>query len=286
MKINDYPSYLKEARALTILMIYTARSGHPGGSLSVIDILSVLANEYLEWSINFQDDFSKNSLILSKGHACPALYAVASMNDLIPKEEITTFRKINSRLQGHPDLKQFSWLGSSTGSLGQGFSVGIGHAMAAKNLNIKKNVFTILGDGELQEGQVWEGAMVAAHHNLNNLCAIIDYNKMQSDDLNENISGLEPLADKWSSFGWNVIEIDGHNIGEIIESIDISISNSTSPSVIIANTVKGKGVGFMENIPKWHGSVTMSEKELELSLIDIGYKDKEYEAFLEKYGVN
>tara|TARA_B100000963_G_scaffold217048_1_gene189257 strand:+ start:3069 stop:3935 length:867 start_codon:yes stop_codon:yes gene_type:complete len=286
MKQKDYLAYQKEARALTLLMIYTARSGHPGGSLSVIDILSVLANEFLEWDENYKHEFDKNALILSKGHACPALYAVAAMNGLINKDEITSFRKINSRLQGHPDVKQLPWLGSSTGSLGQGFSVGIGNAIAAQNLGVTKNVFTILGDGELQEGQIWEGAMVAAHHNVSNLCAIIDYNKMQSDDLNINISNLEPLGDKWSSFGWNVIEINGHDINEIYNSIDESISNQNMPSVIIANTIKGKGVKYMENVPKWHGSVTMSYEELELSFSDIGYEKEEFQSFLNKYGVN
>ena len=175
-------NFIKEARALTLIMIYTARSGHPGGSLSVLDIINVLANNFLDWKDQYQHSFKNDILILSKGHACPALYAVAAMHGLIEKDEILSFRKINSRLQGHPDLKQFPWLGSSTGSLGQGFSVAIGQALAAKHIGVNKKVYTILGDGELQEGQVWEGAMSAAHHNLNNLCAIIDYNKLQSDD--------------------------------------------------------------------------------------------------------
>ena len=275
----------KHARALTLIMIYTARSGHPGGSLSAIDIISVLANKYLNWSSEYEFSFEKNSLILSKGHACPALYAVAAVHKLIDEKEILTFRKINSRLQGHPDLKQFSWLGSSTGSLGQGFSVGIGQAMAARHIKSNKHVFTILGDGELQEGQVWEGAMSASHHNLGNLTAIIDYNKLQSDDFNKNIMNLEPLASKWASFGWHVQEIDGHNLEDINTSIETAISIDEKPSLIIANTIKGKGVDFMENIPKWHGSVTMSLDELHESILSLGYSEDELVILLNNFGI-
>jgi len=279
----DYTN--KHARALTLIMIYTARSGHPGGSLSSIDIISVLADKYLNWSSEYEFSFEKNSLILSKGHACPALYAVAAVQKLIDEKEILTFRKINSRLQGHPDLKQFSWLGSSTGSLGQGFSVGIGQAMAARHIKSNKHVFTILGDGELQEGQVWEGAMSASHHNLGNLTAIIDYNKLQSDDFNKNIMNLEPLASKWTSFGWHVQEIDGHNLEDINTSIETAISINEKPSLIIANTIKGKGVDFMENIPKWHGSVTMSLDELYESILSLGYSEDELVTLLNNFGI-
>jgi transketolase len=279
----DYTN--KYARALTLIMIYTARSGHPGGSLSSIDIISVLADKYLNWSSEYEFSFEKNSLILSKGHACPALYAVAAVQKLIDEKEILTFRKINSRLQGHPDLKQFSWLGSSTGSLGQGFSVGIGQAMAARHIKSNKHVFTILGDGELQEGQVWEGAMSASHHNLGNLTAIIDYNKLQSDDFNKNIMNLEPLASKWTSFGWHVQEIDGHNQEDINTSIETAISINEKPSLIIANTIKGKGVDFMENIPKWHGSVTMSLDELYESILSLGYSEDELVTLLNNFGI-
>ena len=275
----------KHARALTLIMIYTARSGHPGGSLSAIDIISVLANKYLNWSSEYEFSFEKNSLILSKGHACPALYAVAAVQKLIDEKEILTFRKIDSRLQGHPDLKQFSWLGSSTGSLGQGFSVGIGQAMAARHIKSNKHVFTILGDGELQEGQVWEGAMSASHHNLGNLTAIIDYNKLQSDDFNKNIMNLEPLASKWTSFGWHVQEIDGHNLEDINTSIETAISIDEKPCLIIANTIKGKGVDFMENIPKWHGSVTMSLDELHESILSLGYSEDELVILLNNFGI-
>jgi transketolase len=273
------------ARALTLIMIYNAKSGHPGGSLSVIDIIDVLAKEYLNWSHNYNHSFEKNSLILSKGHACPALYAIAAVYGLIDEKEILTFRKLNSRLQGHPDLKQFDWLGSSTGSLGQGFSVGIGHAMAAKHLALDKNVFTILGDGELQEGQVWEGAMSASHHNLDNLITIIDYNKLQSDDFNKNIMNLEPLNSKWSSFGWHTQEINGYIHEEILQAIKIAVSTKEKPSLIIAHTVKGQGVDFMENVPKWHGSVTMSMSELRESILSLGYFENELDELLNNFSI-
>lgn len=276
----------KYSRALTLIMIYTARSGHPGGSLSVIDLISALAKKYLKWSSDYKYSFDNDSLILSKGHACPALYAIAAVNQLFDEKEILTFRKLNSRLQGHPDLKQFSWLGSSTGSLGQGFSVGIGHAMAAKHIGSKKNVFTILGDGELQEGQVWEGAMSASHHNLHNLIAVIDYNKLQSDDFNKNIMNLEPLSEKWESFGWHTQEIDGHNEGDILKAVENAILTNNRPSLIIANTVKGKGVSFMENVPKWHGSVTMSREELDESILSLGYSKTELINLLNKFGIS
>ena len=278
-------NFIKEARALTLIMIYTARSGHPGGSLSVLDIINVLANNFLDWKDQYQHSFKNDILILSKGHACPALYAVAAMHGLIEKDEILSFRKINSRLQGHPDLKQFPWLGSSTGSLGQGFSVAIGQALAAKHIGVNKKVYTILGDGELQEGQVWEGAMSAAHHNLNNLCAIIDYNKLQSDDFNKNIMNLEPLHEKWSSFGWHVQEIDGHQYDEINEAIKNANKFDTKPSLIISHTIKGKGVEFMENVPKWHGSVTMSLHELKESLFCLGFSNSETDELLQKYKI-
>ncbi len=255
----------ENARRLCLTGIYHAKSGHPGGSLSCIEILTYLfsANE-------IGKDNSQSHLILSKGHAAPSLYAVAAEFEILKREEIITFRKMNSRLQGHPYSITTPWVTTSTGSLGQGLSVGMGMALGFKYQKKIDNVFVVMGDGEMQEGEVWEAAMAAAHHNLNNLRVIIDYNKLQSDDLNSNIMGLEPLAEKWRAFNWQVIEINGHDFQEIGASLDSADQHRFGPTVIIAHTIKGKGVRYMENVPTWHGSVTMNEEELRIALTDLG----------------
>lgn len=253
----------QNARRFCLAAIYYAKSGHPGGSLSSIDLLTFLFQEN-----NFGIKNSTSHLILSKGHAAPALYAVALEYGLVNFEQLKRFRKINSQLQGHPHSITTPWVSTSTGSLGQGISVGMGMALGFKYQKQSDKVFVLMGDGEMQEGEVWEAAMAAAHHKLNNLRVIIDYNKMQSDDLNSNILSLDSLTEKWNAFNWHVFEINGHNFDEISESLKMA-DESSSPSVIIAHTVKGKGVKYMESVPKWHGSVTMSEEELRLALVDL-----------------
>ena len=264
----------KKLRRLILASIYEAESGHPGGALSAIDFINVLLCD----KINFER--KDDRFILSKGHAAPALYSAAYMNGWVPLKELSKLRKINSILQGHPDVKSTPWAWASTGSLGQGFSVAIGMAIAKKYQNLDHNIFVMAGDGELQEGEVWEGALCAAHHKLNNLCLIIDYNKLQSDDFNKNIINLEPILDKWKSFNWNVLEIDGHNYEQINDALSSFYKEERLPTVLISNTIKGKGVSFMENKPQWHGSVKIKPNELEMSLKDLDTNSYEIESFL------
>ena len=260
-------------RRMSLASIYHAESGHPGGVLSAIDLVNYLL---CEKSI-LKEDFK---FILSKGHAAPAIYSAAIENNWVDKSELKKLRKLGSIFQGHPSVIETPWAETSTGSLGQGFSVSIGMAMGFKHQQKSTRVYVMIGDGELQEGEIWEGAMCAAHYKLNNLCAVVDYNKMQSDDLNENIINLEPLSDKWNSFNWNVIEIDGHDFDSIISAFNTVDKTLDKPTVIIAHTIKGKGVSFMENVPTWHGSVKISKDELARSLADLFTPDNEIQNFL------
>lgn len=257
-------------RRLSIASIYQAKSGHPGGAMSCADLLAALYGAEMNFSAQNIDSLDRDRFVLSKGHGAPALYAAAAGIGLIEAKEAITLRKLGSRMQGHPHVVDLPWVESSTGSLGQGFSVSIGLALGLRHQKKDARVYTLLGDGELQEGEVWEGAMSAAHYKLSNLCALIDYNKMQSDDLNANIMGLEPLADKWSAFGWNALEIDGHSLHDIFSALKQAREEQTKPTVIIAHTIKGKGVSYMEGVPTWHGSVTMSDADTENALFDLG----------------
>jgi len=211
-----------------------------------------------------------HDLILSKGHSVPALYALAQVSGLLALENAAAgLRQLGSPLQGHPDTRFLPWLGTSSGSLGQGLSFACGLALGAKMSELSRKTFVILGDGELQEGQVWESFLFAAHHQLSNLVAVVDRNMLQSDSSTEDIMSLEPLSNKFVAFGWHVLEVDGHDVVEIRRSLEKAHLEKGRPSVIIANTVKGKGVSFMENEPAWHGSVAMSETEYRLALGEI-----------------
>jgi transketolase len=267
-------------RRNALISIYNAESGHPGGVLSSIDIISFLFMKEMKYDkINFTFK-ERDRFILSKGHCAPALYAVAAEVGIIEKSRLNGLRKLNHELQGHTHRGATPWVEASTGSLGQGFSFAIGEAKGLKMQNIDKRVYVMLGDGELQEGEVWEGTMFAGHHQLDNLCAIIDYNKMQSDDLNENIMGLEPLADKWESFNWHIIEIDGHNFDEIGKAFKEARAKKNKPTVIIAHTIKGKGVSYMEGSPAWHGSLKLSSEELTQALLELGATQEEIKGYI------
>jgi len=271
----------RDARLHALTMIYHAGSGHPGGSLSVIDLLCALYLDEMRLSPDRLDDPERDHLVLSKGHASAALYAVGCLGGFVPQSELSGYRKIGRALQGHPHVGTTPWVETSTGSLGQGFSVAIGLALGKRHLKRGGRVFTIIGDGEVQEGEVWEGAMFSAHHRLANLCAVLDYNKMQSDDLNRNIMGLEPLAEKWSAFGWRVEEIDGHDVAAMKRAFSIASETRDRPTLILAHTIKGKGVGYMEGVPTWHGSVKLSEDDLHRALTDLGYEDATIAACLD-----
>ena len=267
-------------RINSLVSIYKAGSGHPGGVLSVADLITYLFCIEMHFDINDMNNQMRDRLILSKGHSCPALYAIASKVGLIDKSRLNGLRKLNHELQGHPNRKSTPWVEASTGSLGQGFSFAIGEAFGLKYQKVNNRVYVILGDGELQEGEVWEGAMLAGHYSLDNLCAIIDYNKMQSDDYNANIIGLEPLFDKWISFNWHTIEIDGHNFFEIEKAFNEARVTNNKPTVIIAHTIKGKGVPYMEGSPAWHGSTKLSDEDIRQALQYLGVKENEMEDYL------
>ncbi len=270
--MKDLASLAVKIRKLSLISIHAATSGHPGGALSSVDLLAYLFSVELKNTEYHWPHDQRHRFVLSKGHACPALYAAAANTGWIDEDEVITLRKLNSPLQGHPCAVKLPWVEASTGSLGQGFSAAIGMAMGLKYKKSQARVYALLGDGEMQEGQVWEGIMCAAQHKLNNLCAIIDYNKLQSDDYNENIIGLEPLKEKLHAFNWGVTEIDGHDFDDIERAFDIARQTQDKPFMIIANTVKGKGVSYMENHPGWHGSVKMSDENLKEALADLGEK--------------
>ncbi|MBQ1384318.1 MAG: transketolase [Firmicutes bacterium] len=240
--------------------VYSAQSGHPGGSLSCADILTVLYFKVM--NIDPKDPCApgRDRLIMSKGHATPALYAAMAERGYFPTEELTTFRKIGSRLQGHPDMETLPGVDMSTGSLGQGISAAVGMALAGKLDGASYRVYAVLGDGELQEGLVWEAAMAAGHYKLDHLCAIVDNNGLQIDGPNDEVMTVEPIGDKFRSFGWNVICCDGHDTDQLAEAFEKAKAFEGKPSVIIASTVKGKGVSFMENQAGWHGKAPNKEQ--------------------------
>lgn len=258
-----------------MISIFHAGSGHPGGALSCADLMAYLWGRELRIDKNNPEWDGRDRFILSKGHACPALYAAAAEMGIISRTELITLRKLGSPLQGHPHIKTLPWVETSTGSLGQGFSVAIGMAMGLRYQQNDARIYVMLGDGELQEGEVWEGAMCASHYKLDNLCAIIDYNKMQSDDLNQNIMGVEPLRAKWEAFNWNVVEIDGHDFLEIEGAFNLARECHSKPTVIIAHTTKGKGISYMEGSPLWHGSVKLSNDDVVKGLQDLGVTKEE-----------
>ncbi len=251
----------RRIRQIAIAAIYRAGSGHPGGALSCADILACLYGAEMNVWPDAVSDSGRDRFVMSKGHAAPALYAAGAEFGHCDIDGALSLRKLGSPFQGHPHVIDLPWAETSTGSLGQGFSVAIGMALGLKMKNSLARVYTLLGDGEMQEGEVWEAAMCAAHHKLGNLIAIVDYNKLQSDDTNANIMGIEPLALKWRAFGWQVQEIDGHDIGAILYALEKARDNDAQPNVIIAHTVKGKGVGYMENVPAWHGSVKLTQRQ-------------------------
>ena len=253
-------------RRHTIAAIYRAGSGHPGGALSCADILACLYGAELNLWPSSINDPGRDRFVLSKGHAAPALYAVGAHYGFCEERAALTLRKLGSPYQGHPHVCDLPWVETSTGSLAQGFSVALGMAMGLKMQENTARVYALLGDGELQEGEVWEAAMCAAQHRLDNLCAVIDYNKLQSDARNDAIVRLEPLAAKWRAFDWAVAEVDGHDVKAILSALRRAGSCHGRPAVIIAHTVKGKGVPFMEDVPQWHGSVKLTRQQAEDAL--------------------
>ena len=243
-----------------LTMITEAKSGHPGGSLSATDILAVLYFAEMKVDAERPDDPERDRFVLSKGHAAPVLYAALAEKGFFPISELQGLRKINSMLQGHPDMKGTPGVDMSTGSLGQGISAACGMALAAKIDGKGHRVFALLGDGELEEGQVWEAAMFAAHYKLDNLTAFVDFNGLQIDGPVTEVMSPLPVPDKWRAFNWNVIEIDGHDHEAIFDAIQCAKAAKGRPTVIVAATIKGKGVSKMENVADWHGKAPSREE--------------------------
>ena len=258
----------KILRRHVITMTAKAGSGHPGGSLSAADIVTTLFFRVLSHRPSEPCWAERDRFILSKGHTAPLLYAALAERGYFPVAELSTLRKLDSRLQGHTDRTCTPGVEMSSGSLGQGLSFGIGTALAARLNSQSYRVYVLLGDGECDEGQVWEAAMAAAHFKLDNLVAIVDHNEQQIDGWNRDVMNLEPLGEKWRSFGWRVIEIDGHNFDQILAAFEQAKLVKGQPTVIIAHTTKGKGVSFMENNPEFHGRATTPE-ETELALKEL-----------------
>ena len=257
-----------------IEMVYTAGSGHPGGSLSATDILVALYFKIMNYDPENPKWTDRDRFVLSKGHAAPALYAVLAELGVFPVDELLTLRKVGSRLQGHPDMRKLPGIEASTGSLGQGISIANGMALAAKLDRKLYNVFVMLGDGEIEEGQVWEAAMFASHYKLDNLIAFIDRNKLQIDGETEKVMSIEPISDKWKAFGWEVREINGHNFKEIIDAVEWAKGIKGKPAMIIAHTVKGKGVSFMEGSVHFHGKPP-NDEEYKIAIQDLEKERKE-----------
>ena len=267
--VQELKAIAKTVRGDIVSMLTESASGHPGGSLSAADIVTALFFEEMNIDVNNPKDENRDRFVLSKGHAAPVLYSALARKGYFPVEELQTLRKINSRLQGHPSMRYLPGIDMSTGSLGQGISSAVGMALAGKLDKKSYRVYTILGDGELEEGQVWEAAMSAAHYKLNNLTAFIDFNGLQIDGNIEEVMNPSPIDKKFEAFGWNTIIIDGHNMDEILVAIEKAKACTDKPTVVVCKTVKGKGVSFMENQASWHGTAP-SKDQCAQALEEIG----------------
>ena len=263
MKIKDIEELKKIANNVRKGILegtYNAKSGHPGGSLSISDILTVLYFNQMNVDSKNPNSQSRDRLVLSKGHTAPALYAVLAEKGYFGKDELKKLRSIDGMLQGHPDMEKTPGVDMSTGSLGQGLSVANGMAMASKLNHEGVRVYCICGDGEIQEGQIWEAAMTSSHYKLDNLCLIVDNNNLQIDGKVNEVMSIYPLKEKFESFGFEALEIDGHNFEEIIDAFEKAKTIKKKPTVIIAKTIKGKGISFMENEAGWHGKAPNEEE--------------------------
>lgn len=258
----------KEIRRGIIQEVYSANSGHPGGSLSCTDILTVLYFNQMNINPNDPNSETRDRFVLSKGHCSPALYATLAKKGYFDEKELTTFRKIDSNLQGHPDMNKVKGVDMSSGSLGQGLSVANGMALNSKLDELGYRVYCLLGDGEIEEGQVWEAAMTSSKYNLDNLCVIVDNNNLQIDGTIENVKSLKNIEEKFKFFGFNVITINGNSISDIIKALENAKITKGKPTAIIAITTKGKGVSFMEDKAEWHGKAP-NEDEYKLAMEEL-----------------
>ena len=258
--VNELQKYANRIRQGVIKAVYSAKSGHPGGSLSIAEILAVLYFNQMNIDEKNPKAKGRDRLVLSKGHTAPALYSALALRGFFDMDELSNFRNINSILQGHPDMKNIPGVDASTGSLGQGLSIANGMALGSKQDSEGVRVYCICGDGEIQEGQIWEAAMTASHYKLDNLCLIIDNNNLQIDGKVNEVMSVYPIDEKFKSFGFETINVDGHNIQELISAFEQAKKVKGKPTAIIANTIKGKGVSFMENEASWHGKAPNEEQ--------------------------
>lgn len=258
--ILDLEHRARAIRRAVIDMVYGVGSGHPGGSLSATDVITAMYFHQLRIDPSRPDWPGRDRFIVSKGHAAPALYAALAHRGFFPEAELATFRRLDSRLQGHPDRNKTPGVDMTAGALGHGIAIGAGLALAARLDGEPYRTYVLLGDGEIQAGVAWEGAMTAAKYHLDNLTAVLDCNGVQLDGMVADIMPLEPVVDKWKAFGWHVLEIDGHDIRQILEALDTASKIHGGPTMIVARTVKGKGVSFMENKSMWHGRAPTKEQ--------------------------
>ena len=269
MEIKELELHANRIRKNILTEVHSANSGHPGGSLSDADILTEIYFEQMDINKDNVDSIDRDRCVLSKGHASPLLYGTLKEKGLLD-DDLATFRKINSNLQGHPNMNEVAGVDMSTGSLGQGISCAVG--MAIVNKLVDKNnhrIYCLLGDGECEEGQVWEACMAAAHYKLDNLCAILDYNHLQIDGNIDDVISPEPFASKFESFGWNVLDVNGHDFYELRNAFNQAKNEKGKPTMIIAHTIKGKGVSFMENNYAWHGTAP-NDEQYETAMKELG----------------
>ena len=269
MDVIELKKIANEVRKGIVTSVHSAKAGHPGGSLSAADVFTYLYFEEMNIDPTDPKKADRDRFVLSKGHTAPGLYSVLAQRGYFPVEDLKTLRHIGSYLQGHPDMKHIPGVDMSSGSLGQGISAAVGMALSAKLSHDDYRVYTLLGDGECEEGEVWEACMAAAHYKLDNLCAVLDYNHLQIDGNIDDVISPEPFASKFESFGWNVLNVNGHDFDELRNAFNQAKNEKGKPTMIIAHTIKGKGVSFMENNYAWHGTAP-NDEQYETAMKELG----------------
>ena len=269
LSVVELEELARKCRVEIVKMVHRAQAGHPGGSLSEIDLISALYANYMRINPDEPNWDDRDRFILSKGHASPGMYAILAEMGFISKEDLKSYRVLGGVCQGHVDMKWCPGVDFSAGSLGMGLSYGMGCSIAARLEGSERNIFVMLGDGEIQEGSVWEAAMAAKHHELGNLKVILDRNRIQNDDFCESQMRMFDIPAKWRSFGWEVMEIDGHNTEDIVRGLDFLVNTNDKPAILIAHTIKGKGVSYMEDNPAFHGAAP-NDEQFKIAMEELG----------------
>ncbi len=269
LSVVELEELARKCRVEIVRMVHRAQAGHPGGSLSEIDLISALYANYMRINPDEPNWDDRDRFILSKGHASPGMYAILAEMGFISKEDLKSYRVLGGVCQGHVDMKWCPGVDFSAGSLGMGLSFGMGCSIAARLEGSERNIFVMLGDGEIQEGSVWEAAMAAKHHELGNLKVILDRNRIQNDDFCESQMRMFDIPAKWQSFGWEVMEIDGHDTEDIVKGLDFLVNTNDNPAILIAHTIKGKGVSYMEDNPAFHGAAP-NDEQFQIAMEELG----------------